>query len=1117
MRKNIALLFLIITIGCGEKREGELTESELFSHRESLFLDKNYSIAELALFIDPAGMDRLSLKRRMALYRGVLNASPQDWIAALVIYNGDSIPVELRLKGDLGDHWGHEKHWSFKIKVSGNKTIMGLKRFAIQHPLTRSYLNEWYFHKLLSDNGLISLKYEFVKVSLNGEQFPIYALEQNFDKTLVEGNEYREGLVFKFDGDFLWHTYPGSATPFYSTDISPYQKDRTARSKELTEQLSTVNSLIELYRHNKLATHQLFNAEKLAWLFAIIDLTGHHHASQLENMRFYFNPLPSLIEPIGYDNQEFLDLSKQGMLGEHKLLESNYELDKHDLTNSNWYKAVFRDEVFYKHYTEALNKLSNPEYMTSFFDATEEEAQRNIELLKISYPAYSFTGKEVLYSNQKYIAKMLSPVNMIEIAAKGHGSDRSLFITNNHSMPIELITMSVGDSSEILPILQSQSSIEVMTFSGDAAIGDLVAINYRVLGAATQRAEITVKQFVDSKRSEQNVTNTHDQSTSFVRRTAAKVNYDCSKTFDYKKMAMMFVALDIMGMHTESALARVDLIYNSTSKLIEPRVIKFSEVVELRYSIPSGEIWGTYGDYSPHKNNVKLNTDKWWEVLFSDRSFFGEYVSVIERIANHQIFEDKNNKADLYGLKAYYASSDKEGKLFLKRNCEYLRNYISPVKSISAHIKEYDHKQQALYISFDNIHKLPIEIVSLSMYRDWIFVPQSDKLLEGANNSSPYLSKVLGFKVPERFLISIRKQGEFKMEFPWDKTLLNDLKVEFRVLGRSETKRISVNIRPKSDPAFLLHDLRRRGGNMNDFNFLIVDEGGKTVKISNGKWAVDRHMIITKGYEVSIDGDTQLDLINGAAIISYSSITARGTSDAPISFISSDSTGQGLIVLETNNSSVFDHVVFANQGSLAQKGWRMTGAINLYESDVNFYNCVFEHNRSEDALNIFRSSFGIDNTEFSHTASDALDLDFSTGKLQNLTFQYIGNDAIDICGGDSVVLLNIEIRKYGDKGISIGEKAVVSAGEISISDTEVAWAIKDLSDVYVNSSTVTNCKLVTVVFQKKAMYAGAAAQFDGLTVQGPSELYLLEEQSSLKINNEEKSPNSAKVYSQNTE
>ena len=69
--------------------------------------------------------------------------------------------LKLRLKGLLSDHWKDDGYWSYKVNVSNEDTVFGMKRFAIQHPRVRGYMNEWYYHQILKHSGVIALRYEF--------------------------------------------------------------------------------------------------------------------------------------------------------------------------------------------------------------------------------------------------------------------------------------------------------------------------------------------------------------------------------------------------------------------------------------------------------------------------------------------------------------------------------------------------------------------------------------------------------------------------------------------------------------------------------------------------------------------------------------------------------------------------------------------------------------------------------------------------------------------------------------------------------------------------------------------------------------------------------------------
>ena len=85
---------------------------------------------------------KLAAKREEALARQLLVPGPDDWVPATIRYKDETYRIDIRLKGDLADHWKREDGWSFKVKVKDNKSLFGLSRFAIQNPRTRNYLSE---------------------------------------------------------------------------------------------------------------------------------------------------------------------------------------------------------------------------------------------------------------------------------------------------------------------------------------------------------------------------------------------------------------------------------------------------------------------------------------------------------------------------------------------------------------------------------------------------------------------------------------------------------------------------------------------------------------------------------------------------------------------------------------------------------------------------------------------------------------------------------------------------------------------------------------------------------------------------------------------------------------
>jgi hypothetical protein len=293
-------------------------------------------------------------------------------------------------------------------------------------------------------------------------------------------------------------------------------------------------------------------------------------------------------------------------------------------------------------------------------------------------------------------------------------------------------------------------------------------------------------------------------------------------------------------------------------------------------------------------------------------------------------------------------------------------------------------------------------------------------------------------------------------------------------------------------------DLFRKSARIGTFKCLEVDEVNKHIYFRPGRFRLDRNMVIPAGYRVMAGEGVELDLSNSAIIVSYSPLEFRGSEEAPVVISSADSTGLGLVVMNTDGESLLDYVRFRNLSNPAQEGWVLTGAVTFYEAPVSISNCVFEANRSEDALNIIRTSFKINKTWFGDIHADAFDGDFVTGELNDVVFSACGNDAVDISG--SVVKLNrVSIDNAGDKGLSAGEGSRLTGGNIKIANSEIAVTGKDKSVVKLDGLTLSQCKVGFAVFKKKPEFGAASVtvlklQSDNVTVP-----HLVETGSSLTI------------------
>jgi len=292
-----------------------------------------------------------------------------------------------------------------------------------------------------------------------------------------------------------------------------------------------------------------------------------------------------------------------------------------------------------------------------------------------------------------------------------------------------------------------------------------------------------------------------------------------------------------------------------------------------------------------------------------------------------------------------------------------------------------------------------------------------------------------------------------------------------------------------------------QGSKLEDYTGLIIKQGNRLI-IPAGDHKVDRPVIIPEGYTLYFEPGARVDFTNSSMFISYAPIEMIGTDENKIIITSSDFSANGFTILQANDRSRIDHVVFENLNTLDYKGWTLTGAVTFYESDVDISNTTFYRNQCEDALNTIRSDFKLDKSTFSHIYGDAFDSDFCTGLVINCAFKNIGNDAIDF-SGSQIKIADTEIIAASDKGISGGEDSYLTVENTIIINSNIGLASKDLSIIDVKNSLVQDCNYGIVLLQKKPEYGAARMILSNTQLLNTKTKLLIEQGSRVVVDGEE--------------
>lgn len=344
------------------------------------------SFEALELKMDEGVFNQISQFRDEALSQGMIQKGQKEYVNASILMDGEEIPVELRLKGDWTDHLETDK-WSFRIKVKGDHAYKGLKSFSIQNPSTRSFMNEWFAHKLFEKEEVLTTRYMFVPVIVNGVKKGVYALEEHFDKQLLESRNRREAPIVKFDESGIWehHKYDiddsvNYAVPIlFSADISVFKNNRTYKSPVLKNLFRIAQSQMDRYRSHDPELNEYMDLESYAKFIALSDVLNGKHGLIWHNQRFYINPLTNKLEPIAYDCFTERELMEYDVLIEG--------LGRSKRKRYNLVQAALSNPELENLYTKYLKKFSEKQYLNSVFDELHGEIENLENMLQFEDPS----------------------------------------------------------------------------------------------------------------------------------------------------------------------------------------------------------------------------------------------------------------------------------------------------------------------------------------------------------------------------------------------------------------------------------------------------------------------------------------------------------------------------------------------------------------------------------------------------------------------------------------------------------------------------------------------------------------------------------------------------------
>ncbi|MEA3448971.1 MAG: CotH kinase family protein [Bacteroidota bacterium] len=343
------------------------------------------SLPLIHLLINDEPLYKLKDFRKRAYEAGTILPECKEELSALINTGGKLNDINIRLKGDWLDHVEGDK-WSFRIEMNDD-SWKGMREFSLQSPHTRGFMLEWFMHKIALDEGLLAPRYGFVAVYLNEKSKGVYAYEEHFKKQIVESASHREGPILKMDESEFWDNIRQKIHADYAyetCEIRAFGEKKIRKSPKLWQYFGLAQNLLTHYRWLSASANEIFDIEKTAKSFALLDCMHGHHAFRWHNQRFYYNPVISRLQPIIFDCyvDKFVFDSTKSLFGLGLNLpeKAMYKRNNH----------LFKDSLFRKTYFDAVRKYSAPAFLDKYLDKYEGEIKKYESMIQKEFPYYSF-------------------------------------------------------------------------------------------------------------------------------------------------------------------------------------------------------------------------------------------------------------------------------------------------------------------------------------------------------------------------------------------------------------------------------------------------------------------------------------------------------------------------------------------------------------------------------------------------------------------------------------------------------------------------------------------------------------------------------------------------------
>ena len=194
---------------------------------------------------------------------------------------------------------------------------------------TREFPYNYLIEDIMGSYGLLNTFYQPIKVKVNGDNWGIMLMEEQYSDSFFARNKIKEAPIFRFKSEKAEHlkTYHSDLSNINDLtklqgilDVTPgykkvFKKSNIPKKKTNQTLLSLAKNIHQtlVFEEKKFFNEviKLIDIEKFAKAYAIISAFGSYHSISPNNIRYYINPYNLKLEPILRDHSPNITINNQ--------------------------------------------------------------------------------------------------------------------------------------------------------------------------------------------------------------------------------------------------------------------------------------------------------------------------------------------------------------------------------------------------------------------------------------------------------------------------------------------------------------------------------------------------------------------------------------------------------------------------------------------------------------------------------------------------------------------------------------------------------------------------------------------------------------------------------------